>query len=502
MPQTRRIFLKTAAAVSAVNFLPGLSCANKSKPNILFAIADDWSWPHASIAGAAEINTPSFDRVAREGVLFTNCHVSAPSCTPSRGAILTGQYHWRLEEGGDLWSILPTKFKVYPDLLEEHGYHVGYTGKGWGPGNIEDAGRTRNPAGPEYNTLRLSPKFDMNPIDYAANFAAFLDAAPGQPFCFWYGATEPHRPYEDGMGVKSGKDPSRVQVPAIFPDAEAVRSDLLDYFVEVEHYDEHLGKMLALLEERGELDNTLVVVTSDNGMPFPRSKANLYNWGTHMPLAIRWGNHIKGGRMVNDLVSQTDFAPTFLEAAGISPNRGMTGKSLLPILKSTKSGIHRDHVLVGRERHAWVREGGLGYPSRAIRTLDYLYIRNFKPDRGPVGDSTPGEDNDPPGPFGDSDNGPTKTFMLANADDPQVKRLYDLAFAKRPAEELYELENDPDELNNVADDPRFAEIKKQLAERLMQELKATGDPRASGGGDEWDAFEYYAPRIWDRKKKS
>ncbi|MBN1482591.1 heparan N-sulfatase [candidate division KSB1 bacterium] len=483
---------------TAAAFLPTLRCSRRARPNILFAIADDWSWPHASIAGTAELNTPAFDRVAREGVLFTNCYVSAPSCTPSRGAILTGQYHWRLEEGANLWSMLPSKFIVYPDLLEESGYHVGYTGKGWGPGDIQDAGRNRNPAGPAYNQIRNQPPYGMSTIDYAANFAAFLDEKnPDEPFCFWCGSIEPHRVYEYGMGVASGKNPDNVDVPAIFPDSEAVRNDILDYYVEIEHFDSHLGKMLTLLEERGELDNTLVLVTSDNGMPFPRAKSNLYKWGTNMPLAIRWGARVKGGRVIEDFVSQTDFAPTFLQAAGIPLCSDMTGRSLMGLLTSSAAGQvkkERRSVLVGKERHAWVREGGVGYPCRALRTKDFLYIRNFKPERWPAGDPTKSEDNDPPGAYGDIDAGPTKSYMMANTDDPQVMHLLDLAVAKRPAEELYDLKNDPNEINNVAQEPAFAEVKKRLADTLMKKLKASGDPRVFGRGDTWDYFEYYAPR--------
>ena len=496
MSPTRRTFLKTAAAAAAAALLP-LSCAEKRRPNILFAIADDWSWPHASIAGAAELHTPAFDRIAREGVLFTNCFVSAPSCTPSRGAILTGQYHWRLAESGNLWSILPTRFQVYPDILEANGYRVGHTGKGWGPGDLADAGRTRNPAGPEYNRLRHQPPYNMHAVDYAANFAAFLDETlADQPFCFWYGAFEPHRPYERGMGVASGKNPATVQVPAIFPDTDEVRGDILDYYVEIEHFDRHLGAMVDLLAARGELENTLVVVTSDNGMPFPRAKSNLYKWGTLMPLAVRWGERIKPGRVVEALISQTDFAPTFLEAAGIAPPAEMSGKSLLPLLVGRRTE-HRSHLLIGKERHAWVRRGGLGYPCRALRTRDFLYIRNFEPDRWPAGDPTPSEDNDPPGAFGDIDDGPTKSAMM-NAIDEQRQRLWDAAVGKRPAEELYDLHNDPDELHNLAFDPQFAEIRRRLSEQLMRELAATGDPRATGG-DAWDRYEYYAP--WKRNRR-
>ena len=506
MTPNRRTFLKAIAATAAASLLPVLNCAKKQRPNILFAIADDWSWPHAGIAGTAELNTPAFDRVAQEGVLFNNCHVSAPSCTPSRGAILTGQYHWRLEEGGNLWSKLPAKFKVYPDILEESGYHVGYTGKGWGPGDVKEAGRERNPAGPSYQAIKHEPPFGMNVTDYAANFADFLqEKQPDQPFCFWYGAIEPHRRYEYGMGVQSGKNPDNVDIPAIFPDSEEVRNDILDYFVEIEHFDSHLGKMLNILEQRGELDHTLVVVTSDNGMPFPRAKSNLYNWGTHMPLAIRWGKRIKSGRIIDDFVSHTDLAPTFIEAAGLPRQEDMTGKSLMTILTSNKNGqieASRDRVFVGKERHAWVREGGLGYPCRAIRTREYLYIRNFKPERWPAGDPTKGVNNDPPGAYGDIDAGPTKSYMMAHTDDPHVKHLLDLAVAKRPAEELYDLTNDPDELINVADDPAFSDIKRKLAEALMTELKATNDPRAFGRGDEWDEYEYTAPRMKKLKMKN
>ena len=499
MRDNRRAFLKTIATATAATLLPTVRCSKPSRPNILFAIADDWSWPHAGVNGTSELNTPAFDRVAKEGVLFTQSHVSAPSCTPSRGAVLTGQYHWRLEEGGNLWSKLPVKFQVYPDLLEEQGYKVGYTGKGWGPGDVKEAGRDRNPAGPAYSSIKHDPPFNMNKTDYAANFAAFLEEKePDVPFCFWYGAIEPHRSYQYGMGVEAGKNPDNVEVPAMLPDSEVVRNDILDYFVEIEHYDTHLGKMLDLLEERGELDNTLIVVTSDNGMPFPRAKSNLYDKGTHMPLAVRWGARVKGGRIVDDFVSHTDFAPTFLEAAGIDPLPEMTGKSLMPLLLSNKNGRiqeHRDRLFVGKERHAWVRQGGLGYPCRAIRTHDFLYIRNFKPDRWPAGDPTKGENNDPPGMYGDIDGGPTKSYMLANSENPEVMRLLDLAVAKRPEEELYDLNKDPDELHNVAEDPAYAEIKNELADALMQKLKETNDPRAFGKGDVFDHYEYTAPRI-------
>jgi len=464
------------------------SGASKNRPNILFCLADDWSWPHASIAGDKVVKTPTFDRVARQGVLFENAFVSSPSCTPSRGAILTGQWHWRLEEGGNLWSTLQAKFAVYPDLLEEAGYHVGYTRKGWGPGRDAPGGRTRNPAGPQYK-----------------NFREFMKARPeDKPFCFWFGSTDPHRGYKWQSGVKSGMKLEDVEVPACLPDSEEVRTDICDYYWEVQRFDTEVGGLLKMLEDNGQLDNTLVVISGDNGLPFPRCKSNLYDTGTNVPLAVRWPAAVKGGRVVEDFISLTDLAPTFLEAAGLKPPAEMTARSFLDILRSGKSGRvnrKRDHVLTGKERHVVCQETGTGgYPMRAIRTHDFLYIRNFKPERWPAGApkgyAKPTEINvaRPLGThygYGDVDAAPTKSYMLKHRDDPKVKRLFELGFGKRPAEELYDLAMDPDQLDNVAGKVEYAQVKKKLADALMAELKATKDPRVLGKGDVFDQYPYY-----------
>jgi N-sulfoglucosamine sulfohydrolase len=490
----RREFLKVAglgaacAAWAASRSAGAQSAGRTRSPHILFCIADDWSWPHASIAGDKVVKTPTFDRLAREGVLFSNAFVTAPSCTPSRGSIVTGQWPWRLEEGGNLWSTLPARFEVYPDLLEQAGYHVGVTRKGWGPGQDQAGGRTRNPAGPSYK-----------------DFNAFLAARPeGAPFCFWFGSQDPHRPYTWESGVKSGMKLEDVQVPPYLPDCETVRKDICDYYWEVQRFDREVGEILDTLAAKGELDNTLVVMTGDNGLPFPRAKSNLYDSGTSVPLAMRWPSHIQGGRTVADFVSLQDLAPTFLEVANLTPPAAMTGRSLLNLLTSARSGRldpARDHVLTGKERHAWVRRGGLGYPCRAIRTTDYLYIRNFEPERWPAGDPEDGgAPYYPNRSYGDIDDGPTKTYLIEHRDEPGVKPLFDRAVAKRPAEELYDLHKDPYELDNVAADPTYAKAREELAARLMAELKATGDPRALGTGDVFDAYPYYGGQQAPRQK--
>ena len=459
-----------AALLDGIRRLGEQKAAAK-RPNILLAIADDWSFPHAGIYGDATVSTPNFDRIAREGVRFTHAFVAAPSCTPSRAALLTGQAVHRLEEGGNLHGFLPKSYAVYPDLLEAAGYVVGYSGKGWGPGQFEPGGRSRNPAGPVFK-----------------NFEEFMkQRAAGAPFCFWFGSTDPHRPYEPGSGVRGGLKIDRVRVPRFLPDGADVRNDLLDYYFEVQRFDADVGRMLESLERAGELDNTIVVVTSDNGMPFPRAKANVYDAGARVPLAIRWPGVAKPGTTIDSFASLTDIAPTLLEGVGLTPPAAMTGRTLVPALKGERQP-QRDRVYIERERHANVRRGDLSYPVRAMRTKDYLYIRNFRPDRWPAGDP---ELYFAVGPFGDIDGGPSKSALLDKRSDSAIARYFQLATAKRPAEELYDLRSDPDQLENVAGRSEHRAVQEQLRGELDRWLRETGDPRATVDDDRWDRFPYY-----------
>jgi arylsulfatase A-like enzyme len=441
------------------------------RPNIVLAIADDWSFPHASIYGDRTVSTPNVDRIAREGARFTHAFVASPSCTPSRAALLTGQAVHRLEEGANLHGSLPKIYAVYPDRLEEAGYSVGFTGKAWGPGRFEAGGRTRNPAGPQFK-----------------NFDEFMERrAKGSPFAFWFGSQDPHRPYEPGTGAQSGLKVDRVQVPGFLPDRPGVRNDLLDYYFEVQRFDRDLGAIIAALERAGELENTIVIVTSDNGMPFPRAKANVYDAGARVPLAIRWPGVARPGAVIDSFVSLTDLAPTLLEGAGLAPLDGITGRTLGPLLRG-ESQAGRDRVFIERERHANVRQGDLSYPVRAIRTKDYLYIRNFRPDRWPAGDP---QQYVAVGPFGDIDGGPSKSLLLDRQADPSLAPFFQLATAKRPAEELYDLRRDPDQVKNVAGQPAHRAAQQRLRQELDTWLRNTGDPRAIKDDDRWDRFPYY-----------
>ncbi len=437
------------------------------KPNIVFLMADDWSYPHASILGDPTIKTPNFDRVAKEGILFKNAFVSTPSCTPSRLSILSGQHHWRLKEGDSLGGSLREEYDVYTEMLEADGYRIGRYGKGvW----------------PSKHTFRNRDSFG----ERFKSFDEFVNTRKnGEPFCFWFGGQHPHRPYELGVGARSGIDVDSIKPPACLPDTNTVRSDVADYYWEVQRFDRQVGEVLTRLESMGELENTIVVVSGDNGMPFPRCKATLYDLGTRVPLAVRWGAKVKGGRTATDFVNLCDFAPTFLEAAGLKPGKSMTGKSLLPLLRSDKSGQidpTRSFVLTGMEKHVY------SYPSRAIRTEKFLYIRKYNSSTWPTGEikgHNPTYDfaKQPwptePGAFSfNIDPSPSKQVLRLKRDEPKVKVSAQLAFEAHADEELYDLQKDPDQLNNVAGEPAYAQAQKRLSQQLNAELIKSKDPRS------------------------
>ncbi len=463
------------------------------RPNILFCIADDASYPFMSAYGCQWVNTPGFDRVAREGVLFANAYTPNAKCAPSRSCILTGRNSWQLEEAANHVPYFPAKFKTYVEALTDHAYFTGYTAKGWAPGDPGSLdGKKRQLTGQPFNQFKTTPPAaGISENDYAENFRHFLDSVPsGKPFCFWYGSVEPHRGYEYGAGIrKGGKKLSDIdEVPAFWPDNDTVRTDMLDYAYELEYFDQHLVKMLEMLEEKDMLDNTIIIVTADNGMPFPRVKGQAYELSNHLPLAVMWKNGIRQpGRTVEDFVSFIDFAPTFLEVAGIqqSDMQPIQGKSLTDLLTSEKSGQvnpERDHVLIGKERHDIGRPHDQGYPIRGIVTEDFLYLHNFEPSRWPAGNPETGYLN--------VDGSPTKTVCLQARHVPGMRKYWEWSFGKRGEDELYRIDQDPDCIQNLALSPEYITLMASLQQQLFEELKAQGDPRMFGKGYMFDEYTY------------
>lgn len=494
-------------AVSALLEFVSFSAVAADRPNVVLAIADDQSWQHTSASGYSAVSTPAFDRVCQSGVLFNQCIAGSPGCSPSRAALLTGRHHWQLAEAGTHASSFPSRFATYPDLLEGAGYFVGYTGKGWGPGNWKTGGRTRNPAGDLYEHAKLSPPITgISENDYGANFGKFMEKRPkDKPFCFWYGGHEPHRAYAVDSELEHKKRLDDAKVPPYLPDAPEVRKDLLDYCVEIEWFDQHLGKILDQLKDAGELENTLVIVTADNGMSFPRAKANCYEYGIHVPLAISWPKRVPAGRVLDDLVGFVDLTATILDATGVvgskedQPANVPAGRSLMNVLTSSDQGIvdpTRTMVFSGRERHSSARYQHVGYPSRALRTQQFLYIKNFHPERWPAGDprdySTDGKLGLPHGAYRDIDAGVSLAFLVKNFDVPPFDKYFHLAVDKRPTEELFDIRIDPGCLRNLVDDPNHAKTLIELRTALAEYLKRTGDPRMGENPEVWETYPRYS----------
>jgi uncharacterized sulfatase len=466
-----------ALLVSARHFNAAPGQALAGRPNFLLVVTDDQSWLHNSFAGYPALKTPNFDRIAREGVYFEKAYASAPSCTASRTAILTGQHFWKSGSAAQLWGEYPASLLNYQSLLQRHGYKTGYTGKGWGPGRSAGG----NPAGESFNRARLAVDPALSTTDHVANFRSFLASRePGQPFSFWIAPTEPHRPFKPGSGIANGIDAAAIPVPSFLPDNAAVRSDIADYLYEIEYFDAELGRILALLQETGELENTVIVYTSDNGMAFPRAKSTNYEYGTHIPLAVRWGAAVKEARRVDQFISLIDLAPTFLTLAGLPVPAAMSGRSFDGLLRGD-TGDQRDAAFSGTERHIYdARPDHAGYPARAIHTAAGLYIRNFRPELWPAGDAPGYEDIDNMSPSKDAVRVAGGSFLA-------------LATARRPAEELY-LPDDPEQLHNVAGDSRYAALRDELARRLLGELQRSGDPRVGADGGVFDSYPYFGAR--------
>jgi len=467
------------------------------RPNILFCIADDAAIKYLSAYGCKWVNTPAFDQVARKGLLFNNAYTCNAKSSPSRSCIITGRNSWQLKEAGNHVPFFPAEFKSFIEVLNENGYSVGYTGKGWAPGEPGKInGINRELTGKNYSDIRLVPPTNsISTCDYVANFNKFLSEKEDKPWFFWYGGMEPHRNYEFGSGIKSGhkKLTDIDKVPDFWPDNDSVRNDMLDYAFEVEYFDNQLHKILDILKKSGELDNTLVVVTSDNGMPFPRVKGQSYEMSNHLPLAMMWNNGIKKqGRIIDDMVSFSDFAPTFLKIANIdwgkSGMKTTAGRNLTDIMFSDKNyqvTKTRNHVLIGRERNDVGRPNDEGYPVRGIVKDGFLLLKNFETDRWPGGNPKTG--------YLDTDGSPTKSVILNQKRQGKNDYFWNLSFQKRDSIELYDIRKDPVCINNLAGQKIFSKRVNDMENLMNRELQKQQDPRITSNGAIFDNYPYAGP---------
>jgi uncharacterized sulfatase len=443
-----------AAARPSVDGTVGAGPARTS-PNLLLILTDDESWFEHDIYGHSNLKTPHFNRLAEEGVLFTHGYTSAPSCGPSRAAILAGRNIWELEQGAFMLSYFPKKFTSMMKILEANGYQAAHSGKRWGPGLYPREGQRMTGKGVyDHKTKDRENRMYMSPFNVPDNFETFLaDRDEDKPFIFWAGIEEPHAPWANDEEAK------RLLKEEFGVDADKINSEPgnnphrhpLGFYYEILHADQQVGQMLASLEKRELLENTLVLYIGDNGSDSDpggimedearaagtemsplrlKGKNTAYDAGCHVPMALMWKGTVPPGRVIDDFVCSIDIAPTFLEAAGVKVPSFMTGRSFLDLVVSDQSGWidpKRDVVMTGSEWHTHPRT------SRTIRDKRFEYIVKYP-----------------------------------NAD--RTERV----------EELYDLKNDLWETNNLINDPEYAPVLERLRARMNATGRETGDPRFTG----------------------
>jgi arylsulfatase A-like enzyme len=411
-------------------------------PNVIVFVGDDLGWRDTGPYGNSAIRTPHIDRLARSGLRVERAFGTSPQCSPSRISILTGRYpHATGTE--DLHMPLPEAERILPSYLRERGWFTGHMAKThYGPA--------------------AERQFQWYSPETESAFPAFLDAAGARPFFLWVGFHEPHRPYRPGA-VPEPHAPASVTVPPHLADTPETRSDLALYYDAIARSDRAIGDMVAELERRKLRDNTLIVFLSDNGAPFPREKGTLYDSGTRTPLILSWPKVVPAGAVYDrGLVSTVDLAPTILDLAGATPPEVMQGRSIRALLTAASSYEGRTYVFSERNWHDCDEH------QRSVRTGRFKLIRTDAYTGLPLCTA--------------ADIGASPSFLalraLAKAGRLSAAQR-PLFQAPRPRLELYDLEADPWELRNLADEPAHAKVVRELAEVLQQWIEESGDFPAS-----------------------
>ncbi len=443
--------------------LPALPLLAASKPpNILFILSDDHSAPYLGSYGADWMSTPHLDKFAAEGIRFTRAFTAAPQCVPSRTALMTGRSPVAARMGR-FSSPLPPDIPTAPELLRAQGYYTGVCGRYFHLDGVVN---------PSPVTAQTYEKFDMRTWDKRVDFkdisnqtktpqafSKFLAQKPAaKPWFFWINFNDPHHPWDAGVGQV---DPAKIKLPAHLPDLPGVRADLARYCGEIERADGAFDTLMSLLRKSGEEANTLVVFMGDNGMAFPHGKGSLYDPGLNVPLIVRWPGHIQPG-VSNTLISGEDLAATFMDIGGTTPPRAVSGKSFYPLLTG-RPYKPREHVFAARLHH-----GNSTFDpntkadtfdlSRCVRDSRYKLVYNLTPkmEYWPV----------------DSGNEASWQQMVEAHKAGTLAPEYDRAYfqSPRPVLELFDLDTDPGELNNLAGKPEFSDVQQTLMAVLQEKI--------------------------------
>lgn len=451
----------------------GLSVAiadEVSKPNILLLLSDDHSYPYLSTYGNPNVKTPTLDRLAADGMKFHRFFTGAPQCVPSRACLMTGRSPVAAKMTR-FSAPLPREEVTLPELLREKGgYFTGICGRSFHLDGSARTGRAVAEVFEKYDLKTFRDRVDfLNTCadnEVVARMHEFLDQKPaGKPFFLWANFSDPHHPWNAPAEFRP--DPASLVLPPHWPDLPGMREQLADYFAEVNRLDRTIADVLGTLKQRGLMDNTLIVFCGDNGMALPHGKGSLYDPGSNVPFLVWWPGVVKAGGDTKELISGEDLAPTLLAAAGLTPGAKMSGVSFLPLLKG-EAHQPRKHVFIERGPHGsapvTVSMSNSGYDlSRAVRSDRYKFIYNCTPWV-------------PYAPVDSAGGAGWKEMQAANAADklsPGLKATY--FTTPRPVYELYDLDADPSELQNLSGKPMLATVERALREALAEKMILDGD---------------------------
>lgn len=424
----------------------------EERPNVVLVIADDMAWNDCGAYGHPHIQTPHLDQLAQQGMRFDQAFLTTSSCSPSRSSIITGKYPHQTDAEQLHWP-LPGYNTTFVELLKAKGYWTAQSGK-WHLGEaVKDRFDLVKAGGSDADKER-TPRDGSGAEDWVQTLR---EAPTDQPFFLWLAAFDPHRAYREGS-IPRPHTVEEVVVPSYLPDTREVRQDLALYYDEISRLDAYVGELWQELKAQGREENTCILFISDNGRPFPRDKTTLYEGGIRTPFIAYWPDQIKAGSTSDALVSSLDIAPTCLALAGVEIPSFMEGISLVPLLEDPSTAVEL-HSFVVAEDH-WHDHDDFG---RAIRTDRFKYIRNFYPELP----------NTPPA---DALKGMAYNSMLDLKEKGELTTAQNRIFLpERPPEELYDVKEDPEELNNLVEDEAYREVLGEMRERLSRWQKDTGD---------------------------
>lgn len=429
----------------------------QERPNIVFIIADDVSWNDVGCYGNDVVKTPNIDRLAREGLRFTNAFLTASSCSPSRCSIISGKYP-HSDGAAELHTPLPEKevSSLYPLLLKENNYYTAQAGK-WHLGPAAHRAFDRYTDNNGYDNGDGGEK----------NWVRFIKERPkDKPFYFWLASHDAHRPWGADT-FKITHDALKMKILPYFSDTPETRQDMASYYNEIGRFDYYIGKVRNELEKQGVLDNTVIIVMADNGRPFPRCKTRVYDSGMKTPFIVFWPEGIRSkGSQTASMISAIDIAPTILELAGIKPPDEYQGKSFVPVLKNPtaeiRTAIFSEHNWHDYEAH-----------ERMMRTKDYLYVLNARPNLTNCGPA-------------DSKASPTQHALNQARDDGKLTPAQaDVFMSPRPSEELFDVKNDPEQFLNLVSVPEYQEKLKEMRGLLKNWQVVTEDTTPNDLTPDW-----------------